>query len=368
MPPSRRRIPAPQPPVPARRPRVAGLRKPSPTKRSPEPAETTETTETTETNEPTGTTGTTGTNGAPGTPDTGSGTGEADETRTEHTRAPEPVESGEPEPVTPVTSDDELPKQEAGRDKPSPRPKTRDRGTARPTDADQVDVTDEDAEAAVPRTGRDSGREDSDSVEETSRSRRAGYPVLAALLAATLVLSGLAVFFKVKHGEATELTANTAMVDVASTAEVKQAMQDAAQRLFSVNYQDMGATDEAADRFLASEEVRRTYDALMGDYRQQATEQKIVVTTTAVRSAVVLLDGDRARVMVYVDQMATRAGSEQPMGGPAAMWFEAERRDGAWKVADLNVYGASQSDTRSGAAPAEAEPSSSQAGDSTEGN
>lgn len=353
MPPSRRRIPTAQPPVPARRPRVAGLRKPSPTKRSPEPTgNPTETAEAAETAE------------APEAPDAGSGTGEVDETRTEHTREPEPVESGEPEPVTP---DDEMAK-ETGRAKLSPRPKTRDRGAARPTDAEQIDVTDEDAEAAVPRTGRASGREDSDSARETARARRAGYPVLAALLAATLVLSGLAVFFKVKHGEATELTANTAMVDVASTAEVKQAMQDAAQRLFSVNYQDMGATDEAADRFLASEEVRRTYDALMGDYRQQATEQKIVVTTTAVRSAVVLLDGDRARVMVYVDQMATRAGSEQPMGGPAAMWFEAERRDGAWKVADLNVYGASQSDTRSGAAPAEAEPSSSQAGDSTEGN
>ena len=41
MPPSRRRIPAAQRPTPTRRPKVAGLRKPSPTKRVPEPTEET---------------------------------------------------------------------------------------------------------------------------------------------------------------------------------------------------------------------------------------------------------------------------------------------------------------------------------------
>src|SRR5690606_23534704 len=125
---------------------------------------------------------------------------------------------------------------------------------------------------------------------EGGRERRAGYPVLAALVAATLVLSGLAVFFKLRHSEATELTSNAALVDVATTAEVKQAMSDAAERLFSIDYNDMAKTERAAEQLLGSEEVKSTYDTLMGEYREQAGEQKIVVTTTAVRSAVVLLD------------------------------------------------------------------------------
>ena len=74
---------------------------------------------------------------------------------------------------------------------------------------------------------------------EGGRERSAGYPVLAALVAATLVRSGLAVFFKLRHSEATELTSNAALVDVATTAEVKQAMSDAAERLFSIDYNDM---------------------------------------------------------------------------------------------------------------------------------
>ncbi len=343
MPPSRRRIPAAQRPTPTRRPKVAGLRKPSPTKRVPEPTEET---------------------GSPA--ETTSEAEEAVEPRPE--RAPESVSS---DASAPAPSEDEGPR-ETESDRPRPRPKTRDRGTVRPTDTEEAGGSDENAAATTSRALRGSADEsaepDSEGAAAAPRSRRTGYPVLAALLAATLVLAGLAVFFKTKYDEVTRLTGNTAMVDVAATAEVKQAMEDAAQRLFSVNYQNMEATKEAADAAKANEEVRSTYDALMGDYRREAQKQKIVVTTTAVRSAVVLLDGDRARVMVYVDQVATRAGQDQPMGGPAAMWFEAERRDGTWKVAGLDVYGADQPDTRSGTAPTGAETPSSQAEDLTEGN
>lgn len=398
MPSSRRRIPGALPPSPTRRPRVAGLRKPSPTKRVPEhtdsgtgtaqradepatpengkeTAEATETVEAAEVNAP-----------RPASA-AASGTPEAEVTEVETTTAAETeagaTEATEAEVTGPEVTGAEVtgpevtgtgttgpeasgteraPAGKAARDRPSPRPKARDRGTRRPVDADEVDLP-------VSGSG-DSGRDRAGHGEprETTGRRPAGYPVLVALLVATLVLSGLAVFFKVRHSEATSVAANTALVDVATTAEVKQAMEDAAQRLFSVNYQDMGATDKAAERFLAGDEVRGTYNALMGDYREQAAKQKIVVTTTAVRSAVVSLSDDRAKVMVYVDQVATRAGNEKPMGGPAAMWFEAERRDGAWKVADLNVYGSTGTGTRSGAAPTDSEPTSSQAGDSTEGN
>ncbi|MGW9308638.1 hypothetical protein ACWGPQ_11555 [Saccharomonospora azurea] len=277
MPPSRRRNLGAQPPSPSRRPRVAGLRKPSPTKRATELT-------------------------AASVASAGIGSTE----RTEDT---------EPTAVSVVSA----------------------------------------------------GADSTETAEDTRR-RRVGYPVLAALLAATLVLAGLAVFFKMKHSEVSGLVTNTALVDVASTTEVKQVVEDAAEQLMSVNYKDLDKTERAAERFLGSDEVRATYDRLMGEYREQAAEQKIVVTTTAVRSGVVVLDDDSARVMVYVDQVATRAGNDQPMGGPAALWFEVERRDGTWKVSDLNTYGSARSGTQSGSAPTGAEPSSSQAEDSTEGN
>ncbi|EHY90066.1 hypothetical protein ACQPZU_02115 [Saccharomonospora azurea] len=346
MPPSRRRNLGAQPPSPSRRPRVAGLRKPSPTKRateSPEPAEPTET--------------------SPETPDRPDALGEAPE-RAEDDERVEEADSPSPEPEPAQEAAGEEP-DEPEPARPSPRAKVRDRGTERPIDAEQVDVTDRTDRTADTVSAGSSG---AGSTETAKGTRRVGYPVLGALLAATLVLAGLAVFFKMKHSEVSGLVTNTALVDVASTTEVKQVVEDAAEQLMSVNYKDLDKTERAAERFLGSDEVRATYDRLMGEYREQAAEQKIVVTTTAVRSGVVVLDDDSARVMVYVDQVATRAGNDQPMGGPAALWFEVERRDGTWKVSDLNTYGSARSGTQSGSAPTGAEPSSSQAEDSTEGN
>ncbi|WP_197320628.1 hypothetical protein [Saccharomonospora sp. NB11] len=363
MPPSRRRNLGAQPPTPSRRPRVAGLRRPSPVKRVSEPTEPTEPTESTEPTEPTEAAADPSVDKSDAV-ESAPSVAEREATTPDDTEPEPATEQGAEQDEEPSGTAEPTPSEATDAPaRPSPRRKARDRGTARPTDADQVDVRDQAAALAE----RPAAEEEPEAVDSTTR-RRVGYPVLAALIAATLVLAGLAVFFKIKHSEVSNLVGNTALVDVASTAEVKQAMEDAAEQLLSVNYKDMEKTERAADRFLGSDEVRKTYDGLMGDYRKQAAEQKIVVTTTAVRSGVVVLDDDSARVMVYVDQVATRAGNDQPMGGPAALWFEAERQDGTWKVSDLDVYGSAESDTRSGSAPTGAEPSSSQAEDSTEGN
>ncbi len=168
----------------------------------------------------------------------------------------------------------------------------------------------------------------------------------------TLVLSGGAVFFQIRHSEATAATDNTALVDVAATAEVKQAMSEAAERLFSIDHNDLGKNQRAADELLVGEEAKNKYATMMGDVREKAPEQKLVVTVTATRSAVVRLEGDRARVMVYVDQTFTRAGADQPSTGGSALWFEAERRDDQWKVSAMNTYASGQS-----VAPSESEQS-----------
>lgn len=397
MPPSRRRLPAVQRPSPTRRPRVAGLRKPSPVPRStvsdeagrgvggtepaskesrsarPEagpgsPSESPKPSDPTEERsaEEGGVTDSAEPPESPDPAESSKRSGEDTETA-EDGKAAESAEDSPADGAEDVVAPETAAKARSAPAKvgrPSPRPKRRDRGVSRPMKPEQVELADADEERSDAAEAGVAG-----GAAEGGRERRAGYPVLAALVAATLVLSGLAVFFKLRHSEATELTSNAALVDVATTAEVKQAMSDAAERLFSIDYNDMAKTERAAEQLLGSEEVKSTYDTLMGEYRGQAGEQKIVVTTTAVRSAVVLLDGDRARVMVYVDQTATRAGDEQTVGGPAAMWFETERKDGEWKVMNMDVYGAGQSSgARSELSPNGPKPSSSQAEESTEGN
>ncbi len=156
--------------------------------------------------------------------------------------------------------------------------------------------------------------------------------------------SGLAVLFAQRYSDAAATTGNAALVDVATTAEVTEAVSDAAERLFSLDHNNLGANEKAADELLINGDVRDTYEAMMRDVRQKAPEQKLVVTTTAVRSAVVRLQDDTARVLVYLDQSATRTGNDQQTSAAgSAMWFRAEQRDGTWKIADMDTYSAGQS-------------------------
>ncbi len=176
-----------------------------------------------------------------------------------------------------------------------------------------------------------------------SGRRKAGYPVAVALLVCAVGFSALAVLFAQRYSDAAATTDNAALVDVATTAEVEEAVTDAAERLFSLDHNNLGENRKAADELLVNGDVRNTYEAMMRDVRQKAPEQKLVVTTTAVRSAVVRLQDDTARVLVYLDQSATRTGNEQTSAAGSAMWFRAEQHDGTWKIADMDTYSAGQS-------------------------
>ncbi|EHR48975.1 hypothetical protein SacmaDRAFT_0679 [Saccharomonospora marina XMU15] len=240
------------------------------------------------------------------------------------------------------------------RSRPSPRRKTRDGGRTKPAAEEEVSTADVGDDPVAP------ARQDGESSKRPQR--RFGYAAVAVLLVIGLVFSGLAVLFKFRHSEVASATDNTALVDVATTAQVKQAMSEAAESLFSVDFNDVGKTQRAADRLLVNDEVKRKYDALMGQVREIAPKQKMVVTVKATRSAVVQLDGDRAKVMVYIDQTATRTDTNQTSAGGAAMWLTAERRDGEWKVVNMDTYGGDQ------AAPSQQPAPSSQAGQPNGGN
>lgn len=318
MPSSRRLPPADQP---SRRPRVAGLRRPA------------------------GQSGQTGESGQSGQTDQPGSAG-----RPAHAE-PEPPETAA-ETTTEITR--EAPAETTPGER-APRRKRRDRGTARPSDEAQV-LTE--PESAVVATEYGDGETESAArpggrakKRKSGRSRRSAAPgkgryvLVAVLLVAALAFSGLAVLFKIRQSEATAATSNMALVDVAATAQVKDAMTSAAERLFSLDYNNLGKTEKAADELLVNKEVRRTYDQLMRDVKSRAPQQKIVVTVHATRSAVVRLEDDRAKVMVYVDQTATRASDNKSSSASAALWFNTERRDGQWKITGMDSYSAAAQPT-----------------------
>ncbi|MEU3273689.1 hypothetical protein ABZ639_22855 [Saccharomonospora sp. NPDC006951] len=325
----------PQPPRPSGRPRVAGLRKPA----SPSPAPREQDTDRFE--------------DATQVTDAGS----------DPTAAPAPEPVG-PQPVDPdpepeaasepeaeleteaeTDGDDEPgdsdgPGEPKAAARPGPRRKVRDTGAPKPASQDDVTVT-VSAVDEPSRARRFAMRGARERKTEGNRGSR-GYVLVAVLLVLALAFGGLAFFFNMRQSEAEIAAGNAALVDVQGTTQVKEAMGSAAERLFSIDYNDIGKTEKAADQLLVNDEVKKKYQALMGEVKRVAPEQKIVVTVKTTRSAVLMLNDDRAKVMVYIDQTATRTEDNQTSAGSAALWFTSEKRDGEWKVTDMDTYAAGQ--------------------------
>lgn len=284
-------MPSPNPgrPQSVRRPKVAGLRRPSPGPRphgeSAEAAEVT-TADATETTQ-----------------------------RTESSRATQPA----------VDETAEIVLEPGARPTPGPRRKKRDAGRLKPTDTDE-------AEAAVA---------EDEVVDEPGKRRREPrnpFVVAGALFGLALVLAGCAVFFKIQDNRIDAATSNTALLDVARTSQVNQAATSAVETLFSYDFNNIKKTQDAANSLLLNDEVKARYNSLMSQVQTLAPQQKIVVTVKASRSAVIMLNGDRARVMVFVDQTATRTDQNQTSSGSAQLYVNMQYTNGKWGISQLDTY------------------------------
>jgi Mce-associated membrane protein len=69
--------------------------------------------------------------------------------------------------------------------------------------------------------------------------------------------------------------------------------------------------------------------------RDKAPAQKLVLTTTVVSSAVQSLEGDRARVLAFLDQSATRADTGATNAAAAQLSVTVKREGGHWVITDM---------------------------------
>ncbi|MEV6907885.1 hypothetical protein [Amycolatopsis sp. NPDC051071] len=162
----------------------------------------------------------------------------------------------------------------------------------------------------------------------------------AALVVVGLLLVATAVFFKIQADDVSSSTDNTALLDVARTAQVKDQVAKATEALFSYDYNNIAKTETAAGDLLVNDDVRAKYNLLMGEVKRLAPQQKMVVTCKVTRSAVIRLEGDRADVMVFVDQSSTRADTNKTTAGSAQLHLNAELRGDKWKITAMNTYAA----------------------------
>ncbi|WP_409490817.1 hypothetical protein [Amycolatopsis sp. cmx-11-12] len=152
--------------------------------------------------------------------------------------------------------------------------------------------------------------------------------------AVAVVMAGLAGWFAIEARDATAvLTHNTALTDVATTAEVSDQVGKALGTVFSYRYDDPAKSEQAAKEVLTGQALGQ-YDQLFAQVRSLAVEQKLVVTSTPVVSGVKILDGDRASLLVFLDQTGVR-GDGQRSTGAAQLSVTAERSEGRWRVTAL---------------------------------
>jgi Mce-associated membrane protein len=165
-----------------------------------------------------------------------------------------------------------------------------------------------------------------DSWDE-SPPRRSRLPLVLVLTAA--VLAGLGVVFMVKAQSSSGDGVNTKAMT-----EVNGQVEGALEKIFSFSYDKVDESSAAARDVLAGTAIGE-YDKLIEQVRAQAPAQKLVLATKVTTTGVKTLDGDRAELLVFLDQVATRVDTGNTSGSAAALSVTAERQDGVWKITSL---------------------------------
>ncbi|MBE9374959.1 hypothetical protein IQ251_10960 [Saccharopolyspora sp. HNM0983] len=208
-----------------------------------------------------------------------------------------------------------------------------DEPTAARSDAESDAAEAAEHEAAEHEAAEADESDADDDPDAAGSARRPGFGLRVALLAAATVLAGFGAWFAYETValHTSGAAANDALVDAGATSEVNGQVGEAVTKLFSYNFAEQDKADAAADELLVGPAVAK-YNELWGVLRDQAPQQKLVVDTSVKSSAVTWLQGDRAEVLLYVDQKATRAGDQEGQNEPAQLTVGAEKHGDQWKL------------------------------------
>jgi Mce-associated membrane protein len=158
--------------------------------------------------------------------------------------------------------------------------------------------------------------------------------VALGVVAALLVGTGAWAMVAAANLRDSPAARNSALVDTGATAEVSAEITNALNQIFSYSYDKTDVTDKAAKNVLRGDALT-TYDKLFAEVRAKAPEQKLVLTTRVVYSAVRSLEGDRAQLFVFLDQSATRVDTNTTSAAAAQLSITAKRDGGRWRITEM---------------------------------
>ncbi|MFK0132736.1 hypothetical protein ACIQRZ_20550 [Streptomyces rubiginosohelvolus] len=211
---------------------------------------------------------------------------------------------------------------------------------AEPDAADDSAPDAPDAVEAAPDTGSDDADDSPTDDAPRARAARLRITLPAVLCALTVLLGAVAVWAFASASSLRDEPArqNAALTDIGRTSEVKGRISEAVGAVFSYDYASPARSDRAASTYLTGRAVRQHQD-MLADVREQAPEQKLVLTTTVTGSGVEFLDGDRARLLIFADQSNTRTGKDEETTYAAAMFaVDAVRRGDTWLIAAIDTF------------------------------
>ncbi|GAA4762190.1 hypothetical protein GCM10023329_04540 [Streptomyces sanyensis] len=194
----------------------------------------------------------------------------------------------------------------------------------------------EDTAAPAPRAPRPPQPPDApeDTTAPAHRAAARTRGTAAVLAAALLLLLAAAVLLhQERRLSGSPTAANRALTDGAATDRVAAEVGAALREVFSYRPEDTGRTRAAAAELLDGRAARQ-YTALFARVEQEAARQKLTLTTHVVRAGVTRLDGGRARLLVFLDQVAERPG-RAPATVPAQLSVTARLEDGRWRITDI---------------------------------
>ncbi|HVK21709.1 MAG TPA: hypothetical protein VM677_10160 [Actinokineospora sp.] len=199
-------------------------------------------------------------------------------------------------------------------------------GTRRRSAVAVLDVEPDDVAEIEDSAGIDELSDDSPDRDET-RSR--GFVVLA-VIAMVLFAAGVAALVAAGRVGAD----NSALVDVGATAQVVQEVDTGLEQIFSYRFDDTLATEDAAAGLLVGD-AKAQYEKLFDQVRQHSGAQKLTLRSRVAISGVTMLSGDRAELLVFIDQSATRADTDVSSSGAAQLSVQAQRVDNRWRITGL---------------------------------
>ncbi|MGQ0773214.1 MAG: hypothetical protein ACT4NY_02145 [Pseudonocardiales bacterium] len=197
------------------------------------------------------------------------------------------------------------------------------------------------APAGGPTFGNGSGAQ-TELVVDAPVRKSAVATTVAALVIGVIVLVIAVYFGALFYNETNRLTgsaaaSNAAVIDAGTTAQVSGQVRDAVERIYSYDFARLDDNERAAREVITGPFVD-DFGVQFGRVRELAPQQQAVVVATVADLAVKSLDGDRASVMVFIDQQASRGTQAQPLLVAGRLTVTAERVEGSWKIADVQPF------------------------------